>query len=227
MKILVTDDDPLTLDALATCIRAEGFQVMRAKDGLEALQIWEQESPDLICLDIMMPQCNGYEVCKKIRRQDSKIPILFLSAKSEENDLVVGLDLGADDFIRKPFTRGEVMARIRAALRRTASENQESQFVMKDLVVKSSHLLAERGETKVDLTPREVSMLKLLYEHANEPVSRDKFLDECWGIDYYPDSRTLDQHIFLLRKKIECESSQSTIIETVRGIGYRYSPDTP
>jgi len=224
MKILVTDDDPLTLDALSTCIEAEGFQVVKAENGLEALTKWKEEAPDLICLDIMMPKCNGYEVCKKIRQQDSKIPILFLSAKSEENDLIVGLDLGADDFIRKPFTRGEVMARIRAALRRSASRNVDSQFTMQDMVVRPHHLLAERGDISVDLTPREVSMLKLLYEHAGIPVSRDTFLDKCWGQDYFPDSRTLDQHIFTLRKKIQSDPSSTCIIETVRGIGYRYTP---
>ena len=226
MKILVTDDDPLTLDALSTCIEAEGFQVVRAENGLEALERWKESAPDLICLDIMMPECNGYEVCKKIRQQDSKIPILFLSAKSEENDLIVGLDLGADDFIRKPFTRGEVMARIRAALRRSAPRNRDSQFTMRDIVVRPHHLLVERAELKVDLTPREVSILKLLYKYAGRPVSRDIFLDECWGMDYFPDSRTLDQHIFLLRKKIECGSNSRCIIETVRGIGYRYVPDS-
>lgn len=225
MKILVTDDDPLTLDALAACIVAEGFQVLKAENGLEALEKWKECSPDLICLDIMMPECNGYEVCKKIREQNSKIPILFLSAKSEETDLIVGLDLGADDFIRKPFTRGEVMARIRAALRRSAPRNIESQFTMRDMVVRPHHLLAERGGVSVDLTPREVSMLKLLYEHAGRPVSRDSFLDKCWGLDYYPDSRTLDQHIFILRKKIESDHSRLCIIETVRGIGYRYMSD--
>lgn len=225
MKILVTDDDPLTLDALAACIEADGFQVVRAENGLRALEKWKESEPDLICLDIMMPECNGYEVCKQIRQQDSKVPILFLSAKSEENDLVVGLDLGADDFIRKPFARGEVMARIRAALRRSAARSGEGQFTMRDMLVQPQLLLVERNEERVDLTPREVSILRLLYEHAGRPVSRDTFLDVCWGLDYYPDSRTLDQHIFVLRKKIDCGSGDRCIIETVRGIGYRYLPD--
>lgn len=223
MKILVVDDDPLTLDAVGACIEADGFQVIRAENGLEALKLWRQCSPDLICLDIMMPECNGYEVCKQIRMADDKVAILFLSAKNEEDDLIVGLKLGADDFIRKPFTRGELMARIHAALRRIPARNEEGQFTMRDLLVRSRQLVAERGDTRIELTPREVSILKLLYANADEPVSRDQFLDECWGIDYFPDSRTLDQHIFVLRKKIECTLTQRDIIDTVRGVGYRYS----
>ncbi|BDS06229.1 DNA-binding response regulator [Oceaniferula spumae] len=225
MKVLVTDDDPLTLDALATCIEAEGFEVFKAENGLEALELWQESSPDLVCLDIMMPKCNGYEVCKTIREKDSKVPILFLSAKSEESDLIAGLDLGADDFIRKPFNRGEVMARIRAALRRSAHLHEPDHFEMNELLVSPQKLLAEHGEAKIDLTPREVSMLKLLYDRAGVPVSRDTFWDHCWGMDYFPDSRTLDQHIFTLRKKIEQDLGCSRIIGTVRGVGYRYSPD--
>ncbi|MFK7910097.1 MAG: response regulator transcription factor [Akkermansiaceae bacterium] len=222
MKVLVTDDDPLTLDALTACIQAEGFEVLQAENGIEALKIWRESSPDLICLDIMMPKCNGYDVCKEIRQEDSSVPILFLSAKSEECDLITGLDLGADDFIRKPFNRGEVMARIRAALRRSVPLQATGHFKMHGLLVSPHHLLAERGEVKIDLTPREVLMLKLLYENSGAPVSRDAFLDRCWGIDYFPDSRTLDQHVFLLRKKIESDPGHPCIIETVRGVGYRF-----
>jgi DNA-binding response OmpR family regulator len=118
MTILIAEDDPLTLDALATCIESEGFTALRAPDGKQAIDLWRSEKPDLLCLDIMMPHIDGYEVCRRVRASDRTIPILFLSAKNQEIDVVVGLDLGADDFIRKPFTRREVMARIRAALRR-------------------------------------------------------------------------------------------------------------
>lgn len=226
MKILLADDDPLTLEALATCVEREGFQPLLANNGIEALELWQKESPVIICLDIMMPHCNGYEVCEQIRKQDKSVPILFLSAKNEEADVVTGLDLGADDFIRKPFSRGEVMARIRATLRRSPSVNHEGQFVMGDVVVFPLQLLAQRGEEKVDLTPREVDMLRLLFRDMGKPVSRDAFLDFCWGIDYFPDSRTLDQHILMLRKKIELDPSNPVIIQTVRGVGYRYSVDS-
>ena len=221
MTILIAEDDPLTLDALAACIESEGFSALRAIDGRQALDVWRTEKPDLLCLDIMMPGTDGYEVCRRVRASDREIPILFLSAKNQEIDIVVGLDLGADDFIRKPFTRSEVMARIRAALRRTATSKTNDGFKLHDLTVQPHALMAERGGKTIDLTPREISMLQLLYRHQGEPVSRDSFLDTCWGIDYFPDSRTLDQHIFLLRKKVEIDPSNPVIIQTVRSIGYR------
>ena len=222
MTILIAEDDPLTLDALATCIESEGFTALRAPDGKQAIDLWRSEKPDLLCLDIMMPHIDGYEVCRRVRASDRTIPILFLSAKNQEIDVVVGLDLGADDFIRKPFTRREVMARIRAALRRRVPEGESEHFRLADLTVHPSSLLAKRDGKSIDLTPREVSMLRLLHEHRGEPVSRDAFLDTCWGIDYFPDSRTLDQHILLLRKKIEADPAEPQIIRTVRAVGYRF-----
>jgi DNA-binding response OmpR family regulator len=222
MTILIAEDDPLTLDALATCIESEGFTALRAPDGKQAIDLWRSEKPDLLCLDIMMPHIDGYEVCRRVRASDRTVPILFLSAKNQEIDVVVGLDLGADDFIRKPFTRLEVMARIRAALRRRAPEGESEHFRLADLTVHPSSLLAKRDGKSIDLTPREVSMLRLLHEHRGESVSRDAFLDTCWGIDYFPDSRTLDQHILLLRKKIEVDPAEPQIIRTVRAVGYRF-----
>ncbi|MBK1880787.1 response regulator transcription factor [Luteolibacter pohnpeiensis] len=221
MTILVAEDDPLTLDALSTCIESDGFQVLRAKDGREAIDLWRNAKPDLLCLDVMMPMVDGYEVCRRVRAGDRTIPILFLSAKNQEVDVVVGLDLGADDFIRKPFTRNEVMARIRAALRRSAPRETGDNFRLSGVTIRPRALLAERGNDIVELTPREISMLRLLHTNAGEAVTRDAFLDACWGMDYYPDSRTLDQHISQLRKKIEIDPSCPQIIQTVRGVGYR------
>lgn len=221
MTILIAEDDPITLDALATCMESEGFTTLRAEDGRSAIEQWRSGKPDLLCLDIMMPAVDGYEVCRRVRASDQRIPILFLSAKNEEIDVVVGLDLGADDFIRKPFTRGEVMARVRSALRRVAPTENDDCFLIGDLSVRPRALVAARDGRNIDLTPREVSMLKLLHEHKGRPVSRDTFLDVCWGIDYFPDSRTLDQHVFLLRKKIEIDPANPVLIETVRAIGYR------
>ncbi len=223
MTILIAEDDPLTLDALATCIEHEGFQTLRAADGRQALELWRTHKPDLLCLDIMMPGVDGYEVCRRVRAGDSQIPILFLSAKNEERDVVAGLELGADDFIRKPFTRAEVMARIRAALRRLQPPGAEDDsFSLGDVTVLPRALAASRGKQTIDLTPREVSMLKLLHDRRGQPVSRDTFLDVCWGLDYFPNSRTLDQHILMLRKKIEHDPSQPEIILSVHGIGYRH-----
>jgi DNA-binding response OmpR family regulator len=170
----------------------------------------------------MMPEVDGFEVCRQVRTRDKRIPILFLSAKNEERDLVTGLDLGADDFIRKPFTRREVMARIRAALRRSAPAGPVREFRLHDLTVRPASLLAIRDGKEIDLSPREVSMLQLLFAERDKAVPRDRFLDECWGLNYFPDSRTLDQHILMLRKKIERDPAHPEIIETVRGVGYRF-----
>ena len=221
MIILIAEDDPLTLEALAACVESEGFTTLRAADGRQAVELWRSGKPDLLCLDIMMPILDGYEVCRRVRASDRSLPILFLSAKNQEIDMVVGLSLGADDFIRKPFTRIEVMARIRAALRRSAPSDAASSFILGDLTVRPGALVAERGGRNIDLSPREISILRLLHEHRGEAVSRDVFLDTCWGIDYFPDSRTLDQHILLLRKKIELDPANPAIILTVRAVGYR------
>jgi DNA-binding response OmpR family regulator len=222
MTILIAEDDPLTLDALATCIESEGFKTLRAADGREAVELWRNGKPDLLCLDIMMPHLDGYEICRRVRASDRAVPILFLSAKNQEIDVVVGLDLGADDFIRKPFTRREVMARIRAALRRSAPRDAADSFTLHDLTVRPRSLIAERDGKNIDLTPREISILRLLHDHKGEAVTRDALLDTCWGLDYFPDSRTLDQHILLLRKKVEKDPANPTMIQTVRSIGYRW-----
>lgn len=225
MTILLAEDNPITREALATVIQDEGYLTLLAADGREALELWKEHRPQLLCLDIMMPGMDGFEVCRRVRAVDTRVPILFLSAKSEESDVVVGLGLGADDFIRKPFTAPEVVARVRAALRR-AGPAQEGEMVLKmaDLLVRPAALAAERGGVSISLTPREVAMLALLHRHPGVPVSRDRFLDECWGVEYFPDSRTLDQHILMLRKKVEADPVRPRIIETVRGVGYRFRP---
>ena len=222
MTILLAEDDPITLEALSTCIESEGFSTLLATNGQQAIELWLQNTPDLICLDIMMPHLSGYDVCRRIRKSDRNIPILFLSAKNQEIDIVAGLEIGADDFIRKPFTRREVMARIRAILRRTRPKETNNDFHLGELQVRPDTLLAQRGETTINLSPREVSILQLLKKNEGKAITRDAFLDACWGTDYFPDSRTLDQHISVLRKKIEIEPASPVIIKTVRGIGYRH-----
>ena len=223
MTILLAEDDPLTREALAACMAEEGFDTLAAEDGKQALELWAQHRPQLLCLDIMMPEMDGFEVCRRVRATDAAVPILFLSAKNEEVDVVVGLNLGADDFIRKPFTRAEVIARVRAALRRAHPTSGKGRcFEMRDLSVYPDALIAKRDDREIELTRREVSMLELLRKHAGLPVSRDTFLDVCWGLDYFPDSRTLDQHVLMLRKKVEADPAAPTIIATVRGIGYRF-----
>lgn len=229
MKVLIAEDDPITLDTVDACLRGEGFSTVLAGNGKDALSLWQTENPDLACLDIMMPEVDGYEVCRTIRAKDPSLPILFLSAKNEEIDVVIGLELGADDFVRKPFGKHELLARIRSVLRRSSNQIETksgSTFSLgksKELTVFSAELRAERqpsGES-IDLSPREISILKLLHEKAGEAVHRDEILDRCWGLDYYPESRTLDQHISNLRKRIERNPAKPVLIETVRGVGYR------
>ncbi len=223
MKLLIADDDPITRESLKRCVEPEGFAALLASDGKEALALWEKHRPDLLCLDIMMPQLDGYEVCRRVRAVDAEIPVLFLSAKSEEIDVVVGLQLGADDFVRKPFGKHELMARIRVALRRVQARQRSARsFVMADFTVYPHELRGERAGVSLDLSPREVSILTLLHERAGEVIDRDLFFDRCWGAEYFPDSRTVDQHIAKLRKRIERDPAQPAIIETVRGAGYRF-----
>src|SRR5215218_2632303 len=146
MKLLLADDDPITLETLEACLAPEGFTTLLARDGREALALWEKHRPDLLCLDIMMPHVDGYEVCRRVRAADSRVPVLFLSAKSEEIDVVVGLQLGADDFIRKPFGKHELLARIRSVLRRTHSRSEPPRsFQLADLQVYPHELRAERA----------------------------------------------------------------------------------
>jgi len=225
MKLLFADDDPITRDALRGSVEMEGFTALLAQDGSEALELWKKHRPDLLCLDIMMPRIDGYEVCRRVRALDPLVPVLFLSAKSEEIDVVVGLQIGADDFVRKPFGKHELLARIRAGLRRAQARSQPARsFSIADLTVYPGELRAERAGTSIDLSPREIAILTLLHERAGEALHRDLFFDRCWGIDYLPDSRTLDQHIAKLRKRIETDPAEPAIIETVRGVGYRYRP---
>ena len=222
MKILLADDDPIMLDTLQVCVATEGFDIVVASDGEEAFAQWNRHRPDLLCLDIMMPKLDGYEVCRRVRAIDPQVPILFLSAKSEEIDIVVGLQLGADDFIRKPFGKHELIARIRAVLRRANSiPGRSRSFTMDDLTVWPSELRAERDGVSIELSPRETAILALLHERAGQVVDRDTILNKCWGLDYFPESRTLDQHIAKLRKRIEMNPDRP-LIETVRGVGYRF-----
>jgi len=226
MKILVAEDQSSILQNLKSILEKEGFEVLAASDGSKAFELWREHQPDLVCLDIMMPELDGYEVCRRIRSEDSQVPVLFLSAKSEEIDVVVGLELGADDFIRKPFGKHELLARIRVALRgrvkSTKQNPQEASFSFGHWTVMADELRIVSAEASVDVSPRELKIIHYFYTNAGKVVSRDALLDACWGIDFFPDSRSLDQQISRLRKKIELDASEPKLIETVRGAGYRY-----
>jgi DNA-binding response OmpR family regulator len=174
----------------------------------------------------MMPGTSGYDVCREIRRADSNVPVIFISAKSEEIDTVIGLELGADDFIVKPFGVKEVVARIRAVTRRrfaaAKAAAEPSSFKLGDLDVFPAELRARRGGTAIELSLRDIKILSLLHENRGAVISRDTFFNRCWGLDHTPNSRTLDQHIAQLRKRIEVDAKNPAIVRTVHGVGYRY-----
>lgn len=222
MRILLAEDDAITREAVSDLLEAEGHHVTTAKHGLEAIDQWRKHRADLVLLDIMMPGASGYEVCRAIRAEDRRVPVLFLSAKSEEVDVVLGLELGADDFVRKPFGKHELLARLRAVLRRNDEPSGHGDFTFGPWQVSPKRLLAECGEIRVDLTPREAKLLAFFSTRQGEVVSRDALLNACWGLEYFPESRTLDQHVLNLRKKIETDPSKPALIETVRGAGYRH-----
>lgn len=227
MKILIAEDDQYIREGLETLLTGEGFDVLAAENGETAMEQFQAHTPDFIILDIMMPKLDGYAVCRKIREQNKTIPVVFLSAKSEEIDRVVGLELGADDFISKPFGTREVIARIRAVARRCLQETNQpvAEFFMNDLRVVPNELRAYRGDEQYELSLRDVSILTLLYQRQGRVVDRETLSNECWGHNYLPNSRTLDQHISKLRKRIEIDPQLPEIIATVHGAGYRFDPD--
>lgn len=225
MKILVIEDDFHTRNGLIEILTSEGYQTFAAENGQQGLEKFDEVKPDVICLDIMMPGMNGYDVCKKIRSKDTDVSILFISAKSEEIDKVLGLELGADDFIVKPFGVKEVVARIRAVTRRIqkhAKKEMTDDFQMHDLHILPKELRAKRGDEIIELSLKDIKILTLLHKNNGSIVDRDQIFDLCWGMDYLPNSRTLDQHISQLRKKIETDAKNPTIIRTIHGVGYRY-----
>lgn len=226
MKVLLAEDDELTRQGLAEVLASEGYEVTQAANGQAALDSFHAAKPDFVCLDIMMPGQSGYDVCRAIRSDDPDIPIIFISAKSEEIDKVVGFELGADDFIVKPFGVREVVARIRAVTRRCyaarPAEEVVREFLLGDLRVVPAELRAYRDESVIELSLRDVQMLELFRNHAGEVLDRNTIFNHCWGEDYFPNSRTLDQHISQLRKRVELDPKSPQIIRTVHGAGYRF-----
>lgn len=227
MKVLIAEDDLHIGEGLREVLEAEGYTPLLASDGEQALALFHAQRPQLVLLDIMMPKRDGYTVCREIRRVDNDVPVIFISAKSEEIDRVLGLELGADDYIMKPFGVREVVARIRAVTRRTLARTPTPELAadvvrMGDLELYPSQLRARRGDTQIDLSLRDVKILQHLLQHKGKVVDRDSLFNHCWGRDYFPNSRTLDQHISKLRKLIERDPKAPTIIATVHGVGYRY-----
>jgi len=225
MKILIAEDDLFTRNGLAEVLRNEGYEADAAEDGRKAVELFLSGKPDLVILDIMMPGMNGYDVLKRIRRESPSVPVIFLSAKSEEIDKVLGLELGADDYVSKPFGVKEVLARVRAVARRCGTispEASERTFELGDLDVHPGELRAFRGELEIELGPRDVKLLLFFAENRGRVLDRDSLYNAGWGVEHIPNSRTLDQHISVLRKKIEKDPKNPAIITTVPTAGYRY-----
>lgn len=225
-KILIVEDEPAILTGLIDLLSGEGFMVSSAANGVDGIRIYEREKPDLILLDIMIPEKSGYDVCKEIRRKDSVTPILMLTAKGEETDKVVGLELGADDYIVKPFGVSELLARVRAVLRRYQAKPQKKRdepIAFGDIFIDPKTLKGRKGKQQFSVTLREVQLLYLFLDHEGEVIDRFTLLNEVWGVKYEGTTRTLDQHIVKLRKKIEDTPSKPSYIITVHGAGYCFS----
>ena len=224
-KILVVEDDPAILTGLKDLLETEGYAVVAAADGAEALRTYEKEKPSLILLDIMIPETSGYDVCREIRKQDDRTPILMLTAKGQEVDKVVGLELGADDYIVKPFGVGELLARVRAGLRRARPKPaapDTAPLAFGDVSVDPLTYTGKKGEKTFAVSGRELRLLRYFLDHDGQVVERFTLLDEIWGIRYEGTTRTLDQHIAKLRQKIEDDPAEPRHILTVHGVGYRF-----
>lgn len=222
-KILIVDDEKPIVDSIKYTLYREGYDVVVSYDGEDALEKFKKESPDLIILDIMLPKLSGLEVCRIIRRT-SNVPIIMLTAKGEDMDRVIGLELGADDYVPKPFSMRELVARIKAVLRRAkipvASTKTKEKLEFDDVVIDVvGRIVTKRGEP-IDLSPKEFDLLVTLAENEGRVMSREYLLSHVWGEDFYGDDRTVDVHIRWLREKLEDDPSNPKYIQTVRGIGY-------
>jgi DNA-binding response OmpR family regulator len=220
-KILLVDDEPTLLETLAFNLRNSGFDVLTASDGMSALEQARAAAPDLVVLDLMLPELDGLTVCRSLR-QASDVPILVLTARTGELDKIVGLESGADDYMTKPFSLGELQARIRALLRRAGPRGVSDEIRSQDLQLNLVSRRAYLNEKELVLSPKEFSLLAELMRHQGAVLSRDLLLTRIWGYDFYGDSRTVDVHVRWLREKIESNASEPVRIVTVRGIGYRF-----
>lgn len=225
-RILVVDDEPAILELVSYNLKRDGYEVITAADGKSALEMFMNEKPDLVILDLMIPEPGGYEVCKRIRAQ-SAVPVIMLTARGEEQDRIRGLDLGADDYVVKPFSPRELLARVRAVLRRSPMVQEDGRLVAGDLVIDSErHQVTIAGEP-IELTPKEFDLLKTLAENTGKALERDFLLEKVWGYAFAGATRTLDVHIRRLRQKINDDPQNPRYIETVHGVGYRFREQVP
>jgi DNA-binding response OmpR family regulator len=224
-KILIVEDDPHILLGLEEVLKSEGYETASCDRGDAALDAVAKHQPSLIVLDVMLPGASGYDICKQLRAKKFAAPILMLTAKGQEIDKVIGLDLGADDYVTKPFGVRELLARIQALLRRSGSsasiQTDEKPFKIGEATIDPKAFQVKRGKTTEELTAKEVKLLQVFHAHAGEVLSRDKLLNEVWGYNYYGTTRTLDQVIVQLRKKLGDHGDEPRHLLTIHGVGYK------
>lgn len=224
--ILIADDNPDITDVLAAYARKEDFEPVIASDGEEAVRLFQKHNPAVVLLDVMMPKEDGYEVCRKIRAR-SDVPVILITARGEDFEKIMGLDIGADDYIVKPFSPSEVMARVRAVVRRMEKKNKESSsegqmLCIGDLVINLDEYTLHIAGTKMAMTKKEIETMWTLANNPNKVFTRDNLLDSLWGFDYFGDSRTVDSHIKRLRAKLDTVEHPSWNIKTIWGVGYKF-----
>jgi DNA-binding response OmpR family regulator len=221
-RVLIIEDELPMRRALADCLETEGYRVLTAQDGQSGLDRALKEKPDLVLLDVMMPRLDGFALCAELRRRGRRTPVLMLTARGMVTDRVRGLDSGADDYLVKPFSTDELLARVRALLRRAGKPGTLTERLgLEGVRVDFAQHKAWRGNIEVHLTAKEFAMLRLLADAQGEPVSRERFLDVVWGYAAFPTTRTVDNHIATLRAKIEKDPDNPKFIKTVHGVGYR------
>jgi len=226
-KILIVEDEPDMVLGLKDNFEFEGYDVLTASDGASGLERARSQKPDLVILDIMLPKLSGLEVCKALRGEGFEAPIIMLTARGQEIDKVVGLELGADDYVTKPFSIRELLARVRAILRRTEGKKKRlSRYRFADVELDFETYRGTRAGEPLDMSPREFELLRYLIERKGETVSRDRLLEDVWGYESYPSTRTVDTHIAKLRAKIGDSGSEPRHILTIHGVGYKFVEST-
>ncbi|EEH98212.1 response regulator transcription factor [Clostridium tertium] len=227
-KILVVDDEDHIVELISYNLINSGYKVITANNGIDAVKLAKEENPRLMLLDLMIPGLDGYDVCKAIRSDnDTKdISVIMLTAKGEELDKILGLELGADDYMTKPFSIRELLARIKAVLRRTKSlGGSEEIFKTNGILINFERREVLISDKKIDLTLKEFELLEILVKNRGKILTRETLLDKIWGYEYVGETRTVDVHIRYLRKKIEVDDKNPKFIETIRGVGYRFNPN--
>ena len=221
MKVLLVDDEPTILETVETKLRKEGYSVFTAATAEDGMRLYRQAKPDLLILDVMLPQRSGFDLCKAVRK-DSTVPIIFLTARASETDRVSGFEIGADDYVVKPFNLAELAARVKALLRRTTGDDPLEVVEVGNLRIDpKTHEATMDGEA-MSLSPKEFALLHFLLRHTGQVFSRDTLLDRVWGHDVYVNSRTVDVHIHWLRERIEAQANKPSRLVTIRGVGYKF-----